>query len=120
LRGADVSKSNLSATKLTPLAGVPKGYDAFVPTNSTLLVDVDLSGAYLSDANLAGATLENVNLSNADISCSNFKGVQLTQVNLTHTIVAGANFDGILSNKTNFKLADHKDGGDGSCNAAAH
>jgi len=115
LKEADLERANLSATKLTPIKGVPKGYAAYVPTDSTQLVDADLSGSDFSDANLTGATLENVNLSGADLSCSNFLGSQLSRVDLARAIVAGANFSAILARKTDFKAANHKDTGNGTC-----
>jgi uncharacterized protein YjbI with pentapeptide repeats len=118
LRGADLSAA---ATRIE----VRPGVDMLAPTPPTNWSRIDLSGSYLSNANLLGDNLRNVdlsrthlygsNLSKADLSDANLSGAVLgptiyalpqerlsradvrdIRANLSRTDLSGANLEGAL------------------------
>ena len=60
---------------------------------------VDLSGAYLFNANLSGANLKGANLSKANMQGANLSGANLEGANLNDTTAQQVNFEG--ANVTN-------------------
>lgn len=65
--------------------------------NKYPMVEIDLRGADLSNANLGGANFSNANLRGANfrytnLDLANFRGADLREANLTMTLIAGADF----------------------------
>ncbi len=56
----------------------------------------NLSGAYLSDADLSGADLRGAYLSDADLSGANLRGADLSGANLRGAYLRGANLRGAV------------------------
>ena len=68
-------------------------------------------GANFSDANLEGANFEGADLSQtnfakANLRCANFKGVNLLSAEMVDANIEGANFQGANLESTNFEGAD--------------
>jgi uncharacterized protein YjbI with pentapeptide repeats len=61
------------------------------------LMNVDLSGASLPDANLEGAILLGCKFREADLRRANLKGADLRYTDLTQTDLTGANLEGVDS-----------------------
>lgn len=69
-------------------------------------VTPDLGQAYLFEANLAGANLQNVNLSRACLIGANLRGANLTGANLQGAYASGADFHKATLGQANLSGAD--------------
>jgi len=73
-------------------------------TNSC--IECDLSGAYLFNADLAGAILTEAELQEAELVGAILAGAKLVNVNLTNAVLGGADLTGADLTGTNFRKAD--------------
>jgi hypothetical protein len=80
LRGADLSAA---ATMIE----VRPGVNMLAPTPPTNWSRIDLSGSYLSNANLLGDNLRNVDLSRTHLYGSNLKEADLSDANLSGAVL---------------------------------
>ena len=92
---------------------------ALNPCKNNRLLQTDLSGCDLSNANLrgapwaevnlAGANLNNADLRDADLSNANLAGVDLTAADLNRAVLTGANLTGADLTRANLGGAELAD-----------
>ena len=70
------------------------------------LSNANLRGADLSNANLRGADLSNANLSDADLSDADLRGANLSNANLSDANLKGANLKGANLNDADLRSAN--------------
>ena len=95
---------------ITASSGVHSGMSAGFPVDTNLssystLSNVNLKGAYLVAANLAGDDLSDSNLSGATLTGANLSNADLTDTNLSGANLTGANLSGTNLTQTNLKGA---------------
>ena len=83
--------------------------------NDATLVGTNLAGANLADANFNSADLTGANLSGADLSRANLNSADLTRANLTGALTTGANFNAVTWSNTTCPDATNSTTDGGTC-----
>jgi uncharacterized protein YjbI with pentapeptide repeats len=99
LRGADLSAA-------TTVIEVRPGVNMLAPTPPTNWSRIDLSGSYLSNANLLGDNLRNVDLSRTHLYGSNLSKADLSDANLSGAVLGPTIFS---LPQENLSMADVRD-----------
>jgi len=100
LREANLSRANLSGSKLTKVDFRGSSLSGADLTGADLtganLSTTDLSSANFSNANLKGAILSSSDLNSANFSNANLKGATLSNSDLRRANFVGANLEGAI------------------------